>query len=225
MSISDALNTLKNMIVVPTEPEATRKHAPASPEAKATAPSAGPSATASGSASASMDAGSTIDIKALEDHIEQVIQSNPGFAPVAAFLKMAENLKSAVPDDAQRFKAAQLATNTTSDALLGAIQSYASVLSNESTNFERTFVATAQANVAGLGEQEKDVGDQIESLAAQISQLTVRKEDLAKQVRNGTADIAKAKIDFNTVATMIDGRYRALAQKLQQHLLGAANGQ
>lgn len=224
LSISDALHTLKDMVIVP-KPDASAKGAANGTEASTTPMPAAPSADAAGSASLSVDSGSSLDTQALEAHIVQMIQSNSAFAPVAAFLKMADNLKSAVPDDAQRFKAAQLATNTTSEVLLAAINSYAAILADESTNFEKTFVATAQANVAGLTEQERTLGEQIKSLASQLAQLTSQKEDLGKQARAGTADIAKAKIDFDTVSGTIDGHYRELAQKLQQHLGGAANGQ
>jgi hypothetical protein len=224
LSISDAFHTLKNMVIVP-EQEAPGKSTTSGAEAPAAPMPAASPAAAVVNGSPSVDAGSTLDTQALEDHMEQAIQSNPAFAPVAAFLKMADNLKAAVPDDAQRYKAAQLATGTTSEVLIAAINSYAAILAGESATFERTYVATAQANVASLSDQERTLGEQIKSLGAQLAQLTSQKEDLAKQARAGTADIAKAKIDFDTVSGTIDGRYRELAQKLQQHLGGAANGQ
>ena len=224
MSLSSALKSIKDLVVVP-DAETPATGAPSTADAVRVQAPAAPASDSPSGPSLPVDAGSALDTQALETHIEQLIQSSPAFAPVAAFLKMADNLKAAVPDDAQRFKAAQLATGTSSEALLAAINSYSGVLAGEKDNFDQTFVAAAQANVASLSEQERTIGEQIKSLGSQLAQLTSEKEDLAKQARAGTADIAKAKIDFDTVAGAIDGRYRDLSQKLQQHLGGAANGQ
>jgi hypothetical protein len=58
------------------------------------------------------------DVAAMEARIDRGIKSNPAFAPFGAFLVLADNIKVAVPDEAQRFKAAQAATSTPVKILL-----------------------------------------------------------------------------------------------------------
>jgi len=169
--------------------------------------------------------GTGLDVPAVEDHIDQQIQSNQAFAPVAAFLKMAESMKSVIGDEKQRFQAAQAATNTPTDALLGAVKSYASVLEHETTAFEQTFVAQAEGEIRALGDQEKQLSQQISDLQAKLSNLNARKEEIGAQSIAKAGDLAKAKIDFGSVSSTLNKRYTDLAAKLQQHLGGAAHGQ
>jgi hypothetical protein len=166
-----------------------------------------------------------LDVPAVEEHVDHQIQSNPAFAPVVAFLKMAESMKNVIGDEKQRFQAAQAATSTPTDALLTAVKSYSSVLQREAANFEQTFVAQAQSEIQTLSEQEKQLGEQIGELQAQLSKLSAHKEELGAQSIARVGDLAKARIDFGSVSSTLNKRYSDLAAKLQQHLGGAANGQ
>lgn len=169
--------------------------------------------------------GTGLDVPAVEEHIDHQIQSSTAFAPVVAFLKMAESMKNVIGDEKQRFQAAQAATSTPTDALLTAVKSYSSVLQREAANFEQTFVAQAESEIHALSDQEKQLGEQIGDLQAQLSRLSARKEELGAQSIAKAADLAKARIDFGSVSSTLNKRYSDLTAKLQQHLGGAANGQ
>lgn len=169
--------------------------------------------------------GTGLDVSAVEEHIDHQIQGNQAFAPVAAFLKMAESMKNVIGDEKQRFQAAQAATSTPTDTLLSAVRSYSSVLEHETSTFEQTFVAEAEKEIHALSDQEKQLSQQISDLQAKLSNLSVRKEEVGAQSIAKAGDLAKARIDFGSVSSTLTKRYADLAAKLQQHLGGAANGQ
>ncbi len=71
----------------------------------------------------------------LEKQIDAQIQNDALFAPFRAFIRMSENMKAKVPDEAQRYQAMQAATEVSPDALLKALNAHAIVLKRESVNF------------------------------------------------------------------------------------------
>ncbi|MGF6875644.1 hypothetical protein [Paraburkholderia sp. MM5477-R1] len=164
------------------------------------------------------------DLSAMEARIDQGIRSNPAFAQFGAFLALADNIKLAVPDEAQRFKAAQAATGTQVEVLLSAANSYADVLQNESKAFEQRFVSAAQSEIEALGRKEKDLSDLIAEFAAQIAQFSAQKDEVARLALEKTGELSKAKIDFETMTARLKRQYRQLAQKTHQYLQPAPDG-
>lgn len=164
------------------------------------------------------------DLAAMEARIDQGIRGNPAFVQFGALLALADNITVAVPDEAQRFKAAQAATGTQVEVLLLAANSYADVLLNESQTFEQRFVSAAQSEIEALGRKEKDLSDRITELAAQIAQLSAQKDEVARLALEKNGELSKAKIAFETVTARLERRYRQLAQKTHQYLRPTSHG-
>lgn len=217
MSLLGKFKDLKDLIIV--DESASKSNAPA-PEVATAAQSTSPSAVNVGASTpfSASQANSPLDVSDLEKQIDAQIQRNPTFTPFATFSRMTENMKAKVPDEAQRYQAVQAATETTLDSLLSAVNSHTGVLAAEAENFEKTFVAGAEAEIQSLTDQEKALGDQIASLSSQLSALSAQRDDLANQVSSRSAGLAKAKIDFETVRANLSRRYQVAAKKLADYL-------
>lgn len=158
-----------------------------------------------------------------EKQIDGEIQSNPVFAPFATFIRMSENMKSKVPDEAQRYQAVQAATESSLETLLAAVNSRSGVLKSQADNFDSSLVDTTEAEIASLTGQEKQLEQQIATLSAQISTLSAQKEDLSRQAITRKSNLDKLKIDFDAACEAVDRRYRDYAAKLQNYLGATRN--
>jgi hypothetical protein len=166
---------------------------------------------------------SVLDVATITESINGAIASSPDFAPAASFLQIVASLQTVVTDEGMRFnaaKASQAATNpsVTTQTILDAVKSYAGVLANEAGKFEGSFVAASEAELTGLSGQADTLQSQISDLAQQLTQLNEQRAEIIASVTKKTADLAKAKIDFNSVTTTLTTRYEELAQKVKQHL-------
>lgn len=198
---------------------AAHPKAPAAAQVTSTAAGTAPAGEVAATAPAGEAAGSpVINVKGLEEHLEQAIHASPAFAPFAAFVKNAENMAAAVTDEGQRFRAAQAVAGTAAADLVASLNSVSDVLAKEAADFEQSFVAAGQAEVTKLNQQIEQVTGQIGDLSKQLATLNEQKSSLAAQVTTRTSDIAKAKIDFSAVSSTVAARYQELAQKLKQYL-------
>lgn len=161
----------------------------------------------------------------LEKQIDGVIQGAPAFAPFKAFIRMADNMKGKVPDEAQRYQAVQAATETSLDTLLAALDSHAKVLDSEAANFKASVVVKTEADIASLAAQEKKLTQQIATLSAQLSTLSAQKDDLSRQVIARKSGLDKLKIDFDAARATLGQRYGDYAAKLNNYLGASGNGQ
>jgi uncharacterized protein YukE len=166
---------------------------------------------------------SVLDVPTITESINAAIAGSAEFAPAASFLQIVTSLQIIVPDEGMRFNAAkqsQAATNpsVTPQTILDAVKSYAGVLANEASKFEGSFVAASEAELTDLSGQADALQNQITDLAAQLTQLTEQRTAIIASVTKKTADLAKAKIDFNSVTTTLTTNYEGLAQKVKQHL-------
>jgi uncharacterized protein YukE len=166
---------------------------------------------------------SVLDVPTITESINAAIAGSAEFAPAASFLQIVTSLQTIVPDEGMRFNAAkqsQAATNpsVTPQTILDAVKSYAGVLANEASKFEGSFVAASEAELTDLSGQADALQNQITDLAAQLTQLTEQRTAIIASVTKKTADLAKAKIDFNSVTTTLTTNYEGLAQKVKQHL-------
>jgi hypothetical protein len=164
------------------------------------------------------------DVAAIEARIDLAIKRNPAFAPFGTFLELADNIKAAVPDEAQRFKAAQAATNTPMEMLLSAVSSYVDVLQDEATTFERSIVSAAQSEIEALGNREKDLGDHVAELTAQLADVSAQKAEIVRLALGKAHELNEAKTAFETVTATLERRYHDLARKTQLYLRRTPNG-
>ncbi|AQH05840.1 hypothetical protein A9R05_43330 (plasmid) [Burkholderia sp. KK1] len=198
---------------------AAHPKAPAAAQVASAVTGTAPAGEVAVTAPAGEAAGSpVINVKGLEEHLEQAIHASPAFAPFAAFSKNAESMAVAIPDEAQRFKAAQAVAGIAPADLIAAVNSVSDVLSKEATDFEQSYVVAGQAEVTSLNQEIEQVTGQIGDLAKQLAVLNEKKASLAARVTTKTSDIAKAKIDFTAVSSTVAARYQEIAQKLKQYL-------
>jgi len=161
---------------------------------------------------------SGLDVSLLEKRLDGLIRADAGFAPCAAFLDMRENMRSAFVNEADQFRAALVGTKTAVEVLLESANASSTVLAQEADNFERTFVAEGEAAIHSLTTQSEEVNEQITALTQQVAALNEKRSGLVADASAKTANLAKAKIDFASVSTMLASRYQELAQKMKQHL-------
>lgn len=215
MSFKSVLGALKDFAIEPEKSETASR--PAAQDPVSAAMPAGLPTDISAAAPVAVS-GSGLDVDKAVADLDAMIQASPAFAPFASFLRMAKNMEKAVPDDAQRFSAVQLATESKLDDLLAAVNSHAQVLADAKSGFEAGFVASTEQSLAQLSQQEGDLDTQIAALATQIAQLNAQKDGITKQIRTGKADLNKQRIDFATVIDTLSARYQSWATKLQAHL-------
>jgi ElaB/YqjD/DUF883 family membrane-anchored ribosome-binding protein len=172
---------------------------------------------------ASTDNPANYDVAAIEARIDLAIKRNVEFAPFGKFLELADNIKTAVPDEAQRFKAAQAATNMQTEVLLAAVSSYVDILQVEAARFERNIVSVVQSEIEALGNEEKELGDQIAELTAQLADVSAQKAQIARSVLGKARELNEAKTAFEAVAGSLERRYHELAQKTQLYLRRTPN--
>lgn len=161
---------------------------------------------------------STLDVAKIEEAINTSVQTNESFATAAKFLATADTMKAVLPDEGLRFKAAQASLQADPVALIDSVKSFHAILDTEKQNFETHFCGSEQTAIDQLTTQAADLDSQINALMEQMTTLNNQKQELQSKITTKTADLAKARIDFNSVATTIDARYTEIAAKIQKHL-------
>jgi hypothetical protein len=165
----------------------------------------------------------TMDGSDLEKELDAQIQCDPAFAPFATFFRMSENMKSKVPNEAQRYQAVQAATETSLESLLAAVNTHSSVIKSEAANFRSSVVKAGETSIAALSQQEKQLEQQIAGLSAQLAKLTAQKDDLSRQLVTRKSSLDKLQIDFDAASETLRHRYGDYAKKLNDYLGGTAN--
>ena len=161
---------------------------------------------------------STLDVAAIKDAIHDRIAHSDQFAPVLQFLTTAETMKDFLPDEGLRFKAAEKALKLDGASLLDSAKTFTGMLEGEKTNFENQFCASEQSAIESMTAQATDLDTKINDMVAQLTELNAQKQTLQANITTKTADLAKARIDFNSVITTIGSEYTDIAGKIQKHL-------
>jgi len=104
------------------------------------------------------------------------------------------------------------------DALIASVKSSETIIANEASNFEQSFVTSANNEIAQLNAQSDAIATQLQTLTQQLGQLSDQKTELTKAITSKTADLGKAGIDFNSVVKTLGTRYQEIGNKLQQYL-------
>jgi hypothetical protein len=161
---------------------------------------------------------SVLDTKKIEATIRAIIEGHPDFAKYLKFTTAASALEKVIQVESTRMQAAQATTALTKDELIASINSNAAVLANEAANFASTFVATAEQNIDSLTMNLRMNADDIGLATARLGELAKAKEVLNHEIMTKTSELAKAKIDFESVTKSISTKYNEVSAKLQQYL-------
>jgi hypothetical protein len=161
---------------------------------------------------------SVLDTKKIEATIRAIIEGHPDFAKYLKFTNAAVALEKVIQVESTRMQAAQATTALTKDELVASVSSYSAILANESTNFVSSFVATAEQNLESLNQHLRMNADDINLATAHLGELAKAKEVLNHEIMTKTSELAKAKIDFESVTKSISKKYDEVSAKLQQYL-------
>lgn len=207
---------IRNLFLTDDEPKKEVQKGPTAPSGLPT-----PLAAASSDTSPLVVDGATLDVKGIEEGIEALIRESAEFAPAAAFFQADKNLTTVISDEATRFRGAAATTGTKIEILTSAVSSYKNVLVGEGQKFESTYVAGAQAEIEATKASADAIEQKLVDLTKQMGDLSAQRAELARQITTKTANLGKAKIDFQSVVNTVDAHYADLLKKLAQHL-GAA---
>lgn len=165
-----------------------------------------------------MPVDSVLDTTTILASIIGIIEQEPGFANYARFAATSTALEKVILIEGTRLQASQATTGLTRDQLLESLATYQGVLTNETANFQAHFINSAEQSIQALNEQSTALADQIQQLTGQLAEVSNQKEALISDALTKSSELAKAKIDFNSVVQTITNRYADVATKLQQYL-------
>lgn len=161
---------------------------------------------------------SVLDTASIQASIVGIIEQEPGFANYAKFATASGALEKVILVEGTRLQAAQATTGLTRDQLIESLSTFQGILANETANFQAQYVASSEQAIEALNTQSAAIADQIQQLTGQLAQLSNEKEALISDALTKSGELAKAKIDFNSVVQTITNRYAGEATKLQQYL-------
>jgi len=159
-----------------------------------------------------------LDVSALDQTFERLIQQGAAFEAYAKFAQAVKSLEAVIPDEAMRYKAAQATVGADAKALIEALKSSVVVLGEESKNFEGSFVASATADIDTAQQRVQALSDEIVDTTKKLASLSEQKTQASADVTRKTSDLGKAKIDFASAMKTVGDRYVDLWQKVEQHL-------
>jgi hypothetical protein len=159
-----------------------------------------------------------LDVATIQADIVAVIESQPAFADYLKFANANLSLEKVIVIEGTRLQAAQATTGLTKDQLLASLAVSTAVLESEAQNFEASYVAQAEAAIGDLNSQVTTIDTQLQELTQQLNELSQQKEAITNDALNRSSELAKAKIDFASVAKQVSNRYADAANKIQLHL-------
>lgn len=213
---------LKGLVLEPEAPKAEVSPTPAP------APAPLPSAVAANVAqtmgamaavpSGYSDVPSVLDVTHVAEQLTALIESDPGFQVYKRFQDTADTLADTITDESTRIKAAAKVSGSDVVALTGSLKTWEAVLTNEQAQFQASFVAQNEQEIQALADQAAAVETQIVELAQKLSQLSAEKQKLERDSVQRTAELGKAKIDFDSVVQTLNNRYTSVLNKLTKFL-------
>lgn len=210
------LKGLKNLIFEEEQPQTKpdSKSAPLPATSLAASDAAPHEVTADSS-----DGHITLNLQDVEAGLENAVRGTPEFAPIMSFLAAVDSLKN-VPgmDEATCFRAALATTKIPVADLHAAINVPATVLNGETERFANKFVASVQNTIAATTQEQTELGNEIEKAQQHLNELTTKRSEAIKTADMMTADLEKAKIEFQQLVKNVAGRYLELDGKLTKYL-------
>jgi arsenate reductase-like glutaredoxin family protein len=166
-----------------------------------------------------------LDVLSVTKALDDMIRAAPEFAPFAAFETTLDSMKTVIPEEGMRFKAAQAASGSVSSKdLVDALAVHKSVLQRENDKFQQTVVHAAEEEVQAIGVEVEKLQQQADELTRQLGELSKRKDALLEESRLKTISAKKAAIDFAGIIESLEARYTNIAGLVQKHL-GGSNAQ
>lgn len=209
-------------IVEADKPQAPTDSAPAStattaPVMQTVVPSAALSNVPS-AADAYSEVPSVLDTAVVEAQIVQIVESNPAFLAFKTLSDAADKMLSILPDEKTRFKAASATTTLTLAEVQPSLDSWKGIVEAEGANFNQTYVAQADSNISLVNSQIAAAEQELDQLTKTLGELSEHKNKLMQEKVQRESELAKAKIDFNSVIQTVTNRYTGMASKLAQYL-------
>lgn len=164
------------------------------------------------------DVPSVLDTVAVEAQIIQIVESNPAFLAFKTLSDAADKMLSILPDEKTRFKAASATTALTLAEVQPSLESWKGIVDAEGVNFNESYVLHAESNIAMVNTQIGEAEQKLDQLTKELGELSEQKNKLMQEKVQREAELAKAKIDFNSVIQTVTNRYTSIATKLAQYL-------
>jgi len=159
-----------------------------------------------------------LDVDGIRTAIVSVIETQPGFADFMKFAAASAALEKVIPIEGTRMQAAQATSGLTRDQLLASVNTFTGVLEGEAQNFQTSYVAAAEQNIQLVNNEVGTIDGEIQALTAKLAELSTRRQELVADGMTKSSELAKAKIDFDSIMKSITARYTDAANKIQQFL-------
>jgi len=159
-----------------------------------------------------------LDVEGIRSAIVGVIESQPGFADFMKFSAASAALEKVIPIEGTRMQAAQATSGLTRDQLLASVGTFTAVLESEAQNFQQSYVGAAEQNIQLVNNEVTTIDGEIQALTAKLAELSTRRQELVADGMTKSAELAKAKIDFDSIVKSITARFTEASTKLQQYL-------
>ncbi len=209
-------------IVEANNTQAPTETAPAAPATSAPAMQTQvPSAALSGvpsAANATTDVPSVLDTAVVEAQIIQIVETNQAFLAYTTLSDAAAAMAGVIPQEKVRFQAASATTKLTLAEVQPSLDSWKAVVDGEKASFETSYVGSSQDNIAAVEAQIGAVDQELTELTKRLGVLSDQKNDLMHEKVQRESELAKAKIDFNSVIQTVTNRYTVMAANLVQYL-------
>jgi hypothetical protein len=164
------------------------------------------------------DVASVLDVAHVEGQLVGLIENDPGFQAYKRFSDAAGQLADIITDESTRYKAAAKTSGTDVTVLTQSLGTWQTVLATEQTQFAAGFVAGNEQEIQAINAEAAAVESQIVELAQKLSDLSAQKAKLEQDAIQRTAELGKAKIDFESVVQTLTNRYTAIHNKLSKFL-------
>jgi hypothetical protein len=159
-----------------------------------------------------------LDVEGIRSAIVGVIEQQPAFADFVKFTTATAALEKVIPIEGVRMQAAQATCGLTKEQLLASVGTFVGVLEGEAQNFNQSYVAAAEQNIQLVTNEVNATDAEIQALTTKLAELSARRQELVSDGMNKSSELAKAKIDFDSIQKSITARYTDAANKIQQFL-------
>lgn len=208
------LGKLKDLVWTSDEPQAAPTPAPAPQQTQAAPINTG--FQFSQDVAAPVDP--VLDVEGIRSAIVGVIEQQPGFADFMKFSAASAALEKVIPIEGTRMQAAQATSGLTKEQLLASVNTFTAVLEGEAQNFNQSYVGAAEQNIQLVNGEITAIDGEIQALTAKLAELSQRRQELVADGMTKSSELAKAKIDFESITKSITARYTDAANKIQQYL-------
>lgn len=149
---------------------------------------------------------------------------NPTTGPLVSFMTMLESVAEYIPDEGQRYHAAEKAIGkqqTNIASVLADITACTGKLDEEITAFEAARQRKVAQEVTQRETSLTDITSQIQSHEAAIKDLTGKRDELAIALTTAKAKIAQVGEEFQGTVRAVRSQYGDMTRKINMYLGGS----